>query len=504
KAIEVLNHFQQKAHLANEKTNCITEFMDEYSEKAAEEIDINIQSGKEYDLNKYPLLGVPVSIKDLFDVQGYDTVAAYQINIGKKANEDAGIVKLIKQLGGIPFCKTTICQFAITSESSSSLHGTTYNAYNPKYSAGGSSSGEGPLIALKGSPLGIGSDIGGSLRYPSAWNGIYTIKPSFDILPSNGSFIFERGQSFIKAVTGPMASNVTDLKYIWEALLSKDLRTFDPNCIPLAKMEPSTKKKRFGYFTSCDSLPTTPAVERAVNEAVQALEKGGYEAVKFQPHSMLEVFGLASKIFGANSSKESFEKVTSEGYHSTIRNLVFFAKLPGIVKSFSEWVLKLFGEELISYGASIQHQRKVDELWKLQHEVESYFIEFTNHYEELDIEFLISPIHVLPCHKHGEFINTCSGAAYSLYFNILNIPSGIIPVTNVDPKVDSFELKEWLNDKISNGLKLGRKGLTDFYGCYDATEMQGLPVGLQISCKRYEDSKVLEAMKIVDDTLKEF
>ncbi|KAI9290469.1 amidase signature enzyme, partial [Neoconidiobolus thromboides FSU 785] len=107
-AVEVLKYFQQQARLAHEKTNCVTMFMDEYSEKAATEIDANIKSGKEYDLNKFPLLGVPVSIKDLFDVEGYDTIATYKANIGKKANEDAGIVKLIKQLGGIPFCKTTI------------------------------------------------------------------------------------------------------------------------------------------------------------------------------------------------------------------------------------------------------------------------------------------------------------------------------------------------------------------------------------------------------------
>ncbi|KAI9292518.1 amidase signature enzyme [Neoconidiobolus thromboides FSU 785] len=494
KAIEVLNYFQQQARLAHEKTNCVMVFMDGYSEKAAEEIDANIKSGKEYDLKEYPLL----------DVEGYATVAAYQMNVGGIEKEDAGIVKLIKQLGGIPFCKTTICQFAITTESSSSLHGTTHNAYNPEYSAGGSSSGEGPLIALKGSLLGIGSDVGGSLRYPAAWNGLYCFKSTSNILPTNGTFKFEKGQTFIKVVSGPMASNMNDLKYVWDAFLTKDLQPFDPNCIPLAKKESYIKKKRFGYFTSCDSLPSTPAVQRAVNEAVQALQNQGYQAVEFKPTSMIDIYSLGSKILGANSSEESLNKVTSEGYHPTIQQLILFTKLPGFVKSSLAYVLNLLGEKLLWHGLNIQRKRSVGELWNIQHEIETYFTEFTKHYEELDIEFLISPVHGLPGHKHGSFMKTVPGTSYSLYFNLLNLPSGIIPVTNVDPKLDSFELNEWLNSKISNGLNLGRKGLSDLYGCYDATEMKGLPVGLQVSCKRYEDSKVLEAMQTVDDALKEY
>ncbi|KAI9296785.1 hypothetical protein K502DRAFT_347733, partial [Neoconidiobolus thromboides FSU 785] len=133
-------------------------------------------------------------------------------------------------------------------------------------------------------------------------------------------------------------------------------------------------KKRFGYFTSCDSLPTTPAVERAVNEAVQALENQGYQAVEFKSAPMINIFCFGSDILEVNSSQEALSKLANEGYRPSIREIVFMGKLPEAVKASIIYILHLFGENLLVYAVNVQIERSAEELWELHHKVETYFV----------------------------------------------------------------------------------------------------------------------------------
>ena len=98
-------------------------------------------------------------------------------------------------------------------EMESNLFGRTVNPYNTELSPGGSSGGEAALIALRGSLLGIGTDIGGSVRVPAAWCGIYSLKPSIARTPSSGMQTwFHEGVDYILAVIGPMARSLDDLE----------------------------------------------------------------------------------------------------------------------------------------------------------------------------------------------------------------------------------------------------------------------------------------------------
>ena len=133
----------------------------------------------EFDANKFlpPLFGIPISIKDSFDVEGLATT----FGLMSRANStpvESPLVKCLKNSGMIPFVKTNVPQLLMTFETNNNLWGRSLNPWNRERTVGGSSGGEAALIAVRGSPLGIGSDVGGSLRIPAEYNGVFTLKPS--------------------------------------------------------------------------------------------------------------------------------------------------------------------------------------------------------------------------------------------------------------------------------------------------------------------------------------
>ncbi|GAB1528443.1 hypothetical protein RhiTH_011637 [Rhizoctonia solani] len=161
-ALEVTTAFCKAAYVAQELTNCLTEVMFDQALARARELDMHISAtGKVVG----PLHGVPVSIKDHIAVKGEDTATGFVAWAGRKiAEEDATIVRILRQAGAIIYVKTTNPQALFALETLSNIYGSTSNPYNRELGCGGSSGGEGALIASRGSLLGVGTDIGGSIR----------------------------------------------------------------------------------------------------------------------------------------------------------------------------------------------------------------------------------------------------------------------------------------------------------------------------------------------------
>lgn len=128
-----------------------------------------------------PLLGIPTTLKDQFNVKGYDTTLGYLSAALSPAKDDAVLVKMLRSLGAVIMAKTNLPQSIMWCETENPLWGLTTNPYSPDYTPGGSTGGEAALIACGASVLGFGTDIGGSIRIPSHMMGIYGLKPSVSI-----------------------------------------------------------------------------------------------------------------------------------------------------------------------------------------------------------------------------------------------------------------------------------------------------------------------------------
>ncbi|KAJ4322426.1 hypothetical protein N0V94_002413 [Neodidymelliopsis sp. IMI 364377] len=157
--------FCKRAAIAHQLTNCLTEIFFDKAIERARELDRERQLNPGKTLRS--LHGLPVSLKDSFQVSGYDTSTGLACFVNEPAEENSGTAAMLLDLGAVLYCKTNLPQSIMTGDSDNNVFGRTLNPRNTTLTAGGSTGGEGALLALRGSVLGVGTDIGGSIRVPS-------------------------------------------------------------------------------------------------------------------------------------------------------------------------------------------------------------------------------------------------------------------------------------------------------------------------------------------------
>ncbi|NXT70409.1 VDHAP protein, partial [Chaetops frenatus] len=207
----------------NREVNCVTDFI-----HGCEDQLQKLKKQKEKGL----LYGIPISIKDHINCKGHISSGGMVKFLGQVKEEDSVIVQVLKHQGGIPFVKTNIPQTMINYDCSNPIFGQTLNPLNPQKSPGGSSGGEGALIAGGGSILGVGSDIGGSIRLPSSFCGLCGLKPTGNRISPPGC----SDRPFVPTVTGmlgPMARDVDSLALCMKALLCQEMFQLDPTVPPI-------------------------------------------------------------------------------------------------------------------------------------------------------------------------------------------------------------------------------------------------------------------------------
>lgn len=170
-----------------------------------------------------PFFGVPFTTKDCIGIAKMKQTAGLTLRKNVTAEHDAEVVRLMRAAGGIPLATTNVSELAMWWETSNYLYGTTKNPYNTRHIVGGSSGGEGCLQAAAGSPLGIGSDIGGSIRMPSFFNGIFGHKPSKNVVSNDGQYpsAHSEDQDRLLAI-GPMCRYAQDLLPALKVLAGKE------------------------------------------------------------------------------------------------------------------------------------------------------------------------------------------------------------------------------------------------------------------------------------------
>ena len=192
-------------------------------------------------VDRGPLHGMPVSIKDLIDIAGQPTTAASRVRAGHIASRDATIVRRLRDAGAVLIGKTNLHEFALGTTSEESAFGAVHNPRDITRSAGGSSGGSAAAVATGMGLASIGSDTGGSIRIPAAACGVVGLKPSLGEVPTDG--VVPLSQTFDHV--GPLTRSVADAASLWAVLAGRDtprLDRPDQNAITLGALD--------GYFTT--------------------------------------------------------------------------------------------------------------------------------------------------------------------------------------------------------------------------------------------------------------
>src|ERR1700681_2147688 len=233
-----------------------------------------------------PLHGVPFTAKDIFDTAGLPTTAGLRMLRSNIPDRDATVIARMRAAGAILIGKTLCPPGGVGGDSWNSLHGGTRNPYDIARSPGASSSGEAAIIAAGGSPVGLGSDSGGSIRMPAHYCGIAALKPTTGLVPSTGAYALPGGLTDPRSQVGPMARFVSDLALILPVLVGPDGIDSGVVPVPLAKRTPKLRGMKVAWYADDGIAKPTPAIAAAVRSAAHALGKAGCVVTEARPPSL--------------------------------------------------------------------------------------------------------------------------------------------------------------------------------------------------------------------------
>ncbi|XP_060084482.1 fatty-acid amide hydrolase 2-like [Ylistrum balloti] len=214
KAVDVMEAFIHRVGIVNPLVNAVTATRFEEAIREAEFVDTILDSGQlddRYSEENAPFLGVPTSVKEAFALKGSPNASGLVKRKNKIATFDAEVVARVKKAGAIPYILTNVSELCMWYESANNLNGRTCNAYNTSRIVGGSSGGEACIISTAAAVMGIGSDIGGSIRMPAFFNGVFGHKASRGLVPNEGQHPMATGEERDLLSTGPMCRYAEDL-----------------------------------------------------------------------------------------------------------------------------------------------------------------------------------------------------------------------------------------------------------------------------------------------------
>jgi len=242
------------------------------------------------------LHGVPVTVKDSFDMAGLPTLCGSRLRLGHKAARDATAVARLRAAGAIILGKTNTPELLSSYETDNFITGRTNNPWNLERTPGGSSGGEAAAIAAFCSAGGIATDGGGSIRIPAHFCGIAGLKPTPGRISSSGHFpVFNNPGGLLSAV-GPMARSAEDVRLLFATLAGYDNQ--DPFSAPVPLRIPSETGLRAGVVEQFYQVPVHPEIRHTVQHAARKLAEAGIPAEPFAPQGLERAPNLWWFFFG--------------------------------------------------------------------------------------------------------------------------------------------------------------------------------------------------------------
>ena len=290
---EVVDAHLRRIDEVNPIINAVVQIAAERARTEAKAADEDLARGR----IRGPLHGVPLTIKDALDTEGIVSTAGTLGRKGHIPKEDATLVRRLRDAGGIVLGKTNLPELSLLWESDNLVYGRCNNPYGLDRSPGGSSGGEAAIIAAGGSPLGMGSDSGGSIRQPAHNCGIAGIKPTSGCVPRTGHFGFIGGILDFRFQVGPMARYVEDLILSLPIIVGPDY--IDPAIVPVPLGDPDKvdiKGLRVSFHTDNGIAPPTPETAKVIRNAAQALADAGATVEEDLPKPLTESNDLIWKL----------------------------------------------------------------------------------------------------------------------------------------------------------------------------------------------------------------
>ena len=288
---EVIQSHLDRIAAVNDKVNAITVTLAESALLAADRADASRPTG--------PFHGVPFTIKENIDCTGSATTQGLPAFAAAMPAADAPVVARMKAAGAIPLGRTNLPEMGLRIATDNPLRGRTNNPWDLTRTTGGSSGGEGAALATGMTPIGLGNDIGGSLRNPAYCCGIAALKSTVGRIPLVTSIpVVAQTISFrLMAVEGPMARSVADLRIAYRLLAG--WHPNDPFSVPAALEGPAVRKKA-AIVTQMPFSTLPESTIAAIHKAGQELEAAGWEVEEVTPPELARVNEIWAHVLNAD------------------------------------------------------------------------------------------------------------------------------------------------------------------------------------------------------------
>ncbi|KAF5708758.1 general amidase [Fusarium mundagurra] len=444
-AVAVAQAFCKRSIIAHQLTCCLTQwFMDEAIEQA-QRLDAYFEAhGKPIG----PLHGLPISIKDHIQVAGTSSSQGCFISISDD-DQDADIVSVLRAQGAIIYCKTNQPQSLMHLER-----------------------GESALIAMKGSILGIGTDIGGSIRGPSAFCGIYGFKTTSNVLPTRGYIKGAPPPAVlnIPLSTGPMCRSLRDMDLFMKCVLSSQPYLSDPNVVPIPWTGLETRLNRrlkVGIISNDGFIEPQPPVKRVISWARSLLSDS-----KFANLIEMKEF----KVFGAEEAWKLVRRLYwPDGGHLTKKGIISSGEP---LHPLTEWIYR---------DAEPMGMHTAVDLTAVHKERDDFRLAFAKSWSDQDVDVIIGPSFVGPACAH----DTAFYWTYTSLYNLVDYPGAVIPTPI---RAESGEVYDTCYVPLSDACQHVRD-------LWEEGDFGGAPVNLQVVARRYHGNELFGALRVLKDVL---
>ncbi|KAI5460719.1 putative fatty-acid amide hydrolase [Mariannaea sp. PMI_226] len=456
--------FCKRAAIAHQLTNCLTEIFFDDAIQRAKQLDVEYYQRVSND-NFPPLFGLPISLKDSFQVSGYDTSTGLGCYVNEPAKQHSALATMLLNLGAVLYCKTNLPQSIMTGDSDNNIFGRTLNPRNKLLTAGGSTGGEGALLALRGSILGVGTDIGGSIRVPSVCNGIYGFRASVGLIPHGGvRDLNPPGTDGIYSTVGPMATSVRDCSLFLQSILQAEPWRYDSTSIsvPWIGLKPP-RKLRIGVAENDGVFTPSPPVRRVLKQAIDLLR--GDENIDIVPISLPNVGLYYEDIISY------FTLLGSDHYYEQ------FARTGEPVIPSLEAIGLLLAPGTTLKGFFELNVRRAEAART-----------YLNLFLDNEIDVIVMP----PAPHTAVPLDRWIKAAYTSLWNYLDYPAIVIPVDQVQA-IDTA-------DDLSHA-KFGKLD-EEIYSLYTGPELyKNAPVCISVVGYKHRDEAMLQAAAALDSII---
>ncbi|KAF5102124.1 hypothetical protein DV451_001976 [Geotrichum candidum] len=471
-AVQVIGAYIRAGVLGQRLLNNVTEFLPAMALERAQFLDDYLaKNGKTIG----PLHGLPFSLKDHIALQGHRNNFSLTALVDNVTDHTSVIAEIIRDAGAVYYQRTVQPQFLMHLESSSNVYGVAKNPFNTTLTCGGSSGGEAAALGFHSSAIGLGTDIGGSIRGPASMQGVYGFKPSVGRLPVGDTFMTEGNSSSILGAIGPMGRTLAIVDLVTKVILDERPWKVRPELIakpwaPEAVLA-DKKKLRVGVLHSDGVVNPQPPVARALKEVESKLKAAGkvgdieLEIVPFTPYNHDEAWRIISSLYFEDGGVGSISLLEETGEP--------MMELTKFIMTENENVRPL----------------NLADLWALNAKKHAYRNAYTAHWKASGIGFLIAPAGPGAAQPHG----TTRYWGYTSQWNLLDYPGVVFPVTTVDPEKDApFPAAEYTPLNATD---------KDYFERYTPETYADAPIALQIVGHHSEDEEVIEYLKLVEQVL---